>query len=273
MHRQGFAKTGRERAVECCQVPVIGSQRAISRQACEHLAFGRSGLILLESLVSRVCRRRHIMAPQAGLFFKRAALSNILELAPGVCHFNSRWPSSYQKSMRALDLHPPIQLDEILRPALGRGRALRAILPRSAQSLSPDFAIDGGKCVCREGARVEACRIRGTSDPIFSHRHQKPCLLSTSELTDPIPPFSQVRFIPTDPCDSARWSNGPPGVSRHYCNEPNELLHSMITATSQVRGYQIWLGRPGLEAQREALGAQGNLPYRIGGAPLPIRSR
>jgi|ERR1700751_1049542 hypothetical protein len=75
VHREGLAKTSRERAVVRPKMLVFGLFRAISRQPGEHLAFGRRPVISLKSLQPNVCHGRTHSGLALGVFFQCAAHS------------------------------------------------------------------------------------------------------------------------------------------------------------------------------------------------------
>jgi hypothetical protein len=95
VHREGLAKTSRERAVVRPKMLVFGLFRAISRQPGEHLAFGRRPVISLKSLQPNVCHgRTHSGLALAGLFFLVCSSflggARITELPLELWHFHSR---------------------------------------------------------------------------------------------------------------------------------------------------------------------------------------
>ena len=74
MHREGIAKTCRERAVVSPQMLVLNLFRTISRQPSEHLAVGRRFFISRELFLSEVYHGGAHYGPEGGLFVRRSSL-------------------------------------------------------------------------------------------------------------------------------------------------------------------------------------------------------
>lgn len=114
VHCEGIAKTTRKRAVACREVLVFRSQRAISRQSRERLAFGRRSLISLKSFLLNVCRGRTHYASPSGVSLSSAGALSVLythKLEPRVCHFHTHQSLCRRSDLRlsrapALSDHP-----------------------------------------------------------------------------------------------------------------------------------------------------------------------
>ena len=138
VHREGLAKTGRERAVECRKVLIFRPQRAISCQSREHLAFGRRGLISLKSFVSNVGRGRVHCGPSAGVFRPRSFLCLIRSRA---C---ARSLSFSQLALRA-------QTNPV--------SPFRPFLSAPCRFWRCPAATGGRLCKCRDRKRPSICRF------------------------------------------------------------------------------------------------------------------